>query len=159
MSQDFAGLWTDGRYFLQAEEQIAHTGIELFKMGNEGVPTVNAFVLNHIKTGECLGFDGRTGNAKDGQYYAKHLREKGATVKGCYDLVDAIWQDRPPVSAEPAWLLDICYAGQSREDKIAAMREKLSEEKAEWLILTGLDDIAWLLNIRGNDVAANPVVL
>ena len=91
VTQDFAGLWTDGRYFLQAEAQLADTGIELFKMGNEGVPTIEDYIVSHIEKGQCLGFDGRTVNARNGQDYVRRLSEKGASVNGRYDLVDEIW--------------------------------------------------------------------
>ena len=159
VTQDFAGLWTDGRYFLQAEAQLADTGIELFKMGNEGVPTIEDYIVSHIEKGQCLGFDGRTVNARNGQDYVRRLSEKGASVNGRYDLVDEIWTERPALSADPAWLLDIAYAGQSREDRIALIRQEMAEKKADWFVLTSLDDIAWLLNFRGNDVQDNPVVL
>ena len=76
VTQDFAGLWTDGRYFLQAEAQLADTGIELFKMGNEGVPTIEDYIVSHIEKGQCLGFDGRTVNARNGQDYVRRLSEK-----------------------------------------------------------------------------------
>ena len=81
---NFAGLWTDGRYFLQAEAQLADTGIELFKMGNEGVPTIEDYIVSHIEKGQCLGFDGRTVNARNGQDYVRRLSEKGASVNGRY---------------------------------------------------------------------------
>lgn len=159
VTQNFAGMWTDGRYFLQAEDQLQDTGIELFKMGNEGVPTVSEYIEAHIQAGQCLGFDGRTVNARDGQNYVKMLGEKGASVNGKYDLTGEIWAERPALSAEPAWLLDIRYAGESREDKIARIRKAMEDKAADWFVLTSLDDIAWLLNIRGNDVKDNPVVL
>ena len=89
--KDGAGLWTDGRYFLQAEAQLADTGIELFKMGNEGVPTIEDYIVSHIEKGQCLGFDGRTVNARNGQDYVRRLSEKGASVNGRYDLVDEIF--------------------------------------------------------------------
>ena len=135
------------------------TGIELFKMGNEGVPTIEEYIVSHIGEGQILGFDGRTVNARNGQEYVRKLSEKGASVNGRYDLVDEIWTERPELSAEPAWLLDIAYAGQSREDRIAIIRQAMAEKKADWFVLTSLDDIAWLLNFRGNDVQDNPVVL
>lgn len=159
VTQDAAGLWTDGRYFLQAEDQLQGTGIELFKMRNEGVPTVREYIESHIQAGQCLGFDGRTVDARSGQDYVKMLNEKGAVVNGKYDLVGEIWTDRPAISSEPAWLLDIRYAGEYREDRIAKIRGIMADKGADWFILTSLDDIAWLLNIRGNDVIDNPVVL
>ena len=159
VTQDTAGLWTDGRYFLQAEDQLKGSGIELFKMNNEGVPTVSEYIVDHIQEGQCLGFDGRTVNARSGQDYVRKLTEKGASVNGRYDLVGEIWTDRPVLSAEPAWLLDVRYAGESRENRIAKIRQVLADKGADWFVLTSLDDIAWLLNIRGNDVLDNPVVL
>lgn len=159
VTRDEAGLWTDGRYFLQAEDQLQRSGIELFRMRNEGVPTVREYIADHIQAGQCLGFDGRTVDARSGQDYVKLLGEKGASVNGQYDLVGEIWVDRPAISSEPAWLLDIRYAGESREDRIAKIRGIMADKGADWFILTSLDDIAWLLNIRGNDVMDNPVVL
>ena len=105
VTRDFAGLWTDGRYFLQAEAQLVDTGIELFKMGNEGVPTIEEYIVSHIGEGQSLGFDGRTVNARNGQEYVRKLSEKGASVNGRYDLVNEIWTERPELSAEPAWLM------------------------------------------------------
>lgn len=159
VTQDTAGLWTDGRYFLQAEAQLKGTGIELFRMNNEGVPTVSEYIAEHIQEGQCLGFDGRTVDARSGQEYVRCLTKKGASVNGRYDLVGEIWTDRPALSSEPAWLLDIRYAGESREDRIAKIRKILADKGADWFVLTSLDDIAWLLNVRGNDVMDNPVVL
>lgn len=159
VTRDEAGLWTDGRYFLQAEAQLKDSGIELFKMGMEGVPDVKTYIREHIKTGECLGFDGRTVNARDGQSYVEELGAVGAFVNGQHDLVGEIWTERPALSAEPAWLLDIRYAGESREARCEKIRGIMKEKGADWFVLTSLDDIAWLLNVRGNDVQDNPVVL
>ncbi len=159
VSPDYAGLWTDGRYFLQASQQLSGTGIELVKMGNEGVPLVEDYIVDHLGPGQCLGFDGRTIGARMGQGLARRLAEKGASVEGRYDLVGDIWTDRPPLSQEPAWLLDVAYAGKSREEKIALIRSEMVRKNADWLVITSLDDIGWLLNIRGNDVEDNPVLL
>ena len=159
VTQDFAGLWTDGRYFLQAEAQLAGTGIELFRAGNEGVPSLTAYMAGHIEEGQCLGFDGRTVGARVGQYYARMLEEKGARVDGRFDLIGEIWQDRPPLSDQAAWRLDLCYSGEPEADKLARVRRQMAEKGADWFVLSSLDDIAWLLNIRGHDVKCNPVVL
>jgi len=157
--QDMAGLWTDGRYFLQAEEQLKDTGITLYKMEEEGVPTVREFLVNKLEKGQTLGFDGRVVNAKEAEEFSTELEKKGAFI--CYeiDLVDKIWAERPELSKEPVMVLDVKYAGKSREEKIAEIRKKMEKENADTFILTSLDDIAWLLNIRGNDVKCNPVVL
>jgi Xaa-Pro aminopeptidase len=152
VSKDEAGLWTDGRYFLQAADQLKGSGVELFKMGEEGVPDVRTYICDHIQSGECLGFDGRTVNARAGQDYMKVLGEKGAAVNGKCDLVGEIWSDRPAMSCEPAWLLDIRYAGETREVRIEKIRQEMKKKGADWFVLTSLDDIAWLLNVRGNDV-------
>ena len=129
VTQDFAGLWTDGRYFLQAEAQLADTGIELFKMGNEGVPTIEDYIVSHIEKGQCLGFDGRTVNARNGQDYVRRLSEKGASVNGRYDLVDEIWTERPALSAEPCMAVGYCLCrpvqrGQNCPDPSGNGREE-----------------------------------
>ena len=159
VTQDAAGLWTDGRYFLQAEDQLQGTGITLFKMREEGVPTVREYITENIGEGQTLGFDGRTVNARDGAYYRAELSRKNAAVNPALDLVGQIWEDRPALSKAPAWLLDVKYSGKERAGKIEAIRKAVSCEGADTLVLTSLDDIAWLLNIRGGDIEDNPVVM
>lgn len=159
VTQERAGLWTDGRYFLQAAEQLKGSGIDLFPLDQEGVPNVVEFLTDSLKSGDRLGFDGRVVYAREAEELSQKLEKKGVSI--CYqiDLVDLIWEDRPPLSKEAVMILDIKYAGESREDKIAKIRQKMKMEGAELFLLTSLDDIAWLLNIRGNDVMCNPVVL
>ena len=159
VTQTEAGLWTDGRYFLQAEEQLRGTGITLFKMREEGVPTVQEYIADHVGEGETLGFDGRTVNARDGAYYKKVLAGKGAKVNPALDLVGEIWEERPALAKEAAWLLDIRYCGKARSEKIEEIRKAVAGEGADTLLLTSLDDIAWLMNFRGNDIEDNPVVM
>lgn len=159
VTQDMAGLWTDGRYFLQASEQLKGTGIDLFKMEQEGVPTVIEFLTDKLDSGDVLGFDGRVVDSNEAEELGKKLEAKGASI--CYemDLTDAIWENRPPLSKGAVMVLDVAYAGKSRNDKIAEIRQKMEKEGADLFLLTSLDDIAWLLNIRGSDVKCNPVVL
>lgn len=159
VTQDMAGLWTDGRYFLQAEEQLQGSGITLYKMEQEGVPTVVEFLTDLLGEGDVLGFDGRVVDSKEAEELNEKLEKKGASI--CYemDLVDWIWDQRPSLSKEAVMVLDVKYAGESREDKIARIRQEMKKEGADLFLLTSLDDIAWLLNIRGNDVKCNPVVL
>lgn len=159
VTQDMAGLWTDGRYFLQAGEQLAGSGIDLFKMGEPGVPTVHQFIVQKLKAGQVLGFDGRTVNAREAFALKEELEKKNASVVYELDLVDRVWVDRPALSAEPVTLLEEIYTGESRETRIARVRKVMEERGADLFVLASLDDIAWLLNIRGNDVAYNPVVL
>lgn len=159
VTQDMAGLWTDGRYFLQAAQQLRDTGIDLYKMGEEGVPKVHDFLVEKTAKGQVLGFDGRVVNAREAESLEKELAQKGASICHDIDLTDKIWLDRPALSKEPVMALDTIYAGEAREDRIARIRQKMEEEKADIFVLTSLDDIAWLLNIRGNDVKCSPVVL
>lgn len=154
-----AGLWTDGRYFIQAENQLKGSTIELYRMGQPGVPTVEEFIRDKVPEDGCLGFDGRVVNAELGIKLREQLEKKNAVIDASEDLADAIWTDRPALSKEPVFLLDIKWAGQSRADKLAEIRRIMEEKKAGSFILTSLDDIAWLFNIRGNDVVHNPVVL
>lgn len=154
-----AGLWTDGRYFIQAEGQLEGSGITLYRSGEEGVPTVDAFLKEKLPEGGCIGFDGRVVNAKTGAKYEKIAKEKGGSLFVGEDLVDHIWQERPKLSKKPFFLLEETYSGCSTADKIAKVREKMKEEGADIHILSSLYDIAWLLNIRGDDIAYVPVVL
>ena len=157
--QDMAGLWTDGRYFIQAAAQLEGTGVELFKMGEPGVPTVHEFLEEKLGDGMCLGFDGRTVNAKEAVELEKILGKKGAFLSVDYDLIGEVWDDRPALSCEPVMELDVKWAGESRADKCARIRKAMEEKGADAFVLTSLDDIAWLLNIRGGDVHCCPVVL
>ena len=157
--QDMAGLWTDGRYFIQAADQLRDTAIELFKSGEPGVPTVHQFLKDKLEEGMCLGFDGRTVSAREAEELQELLQEKHITFSVNDDLVGEIWEDRPALSCEPVMELDIRWAGKSRADKIAEIREQMKAKEADIFILTSLDDIAWLLNIRGNDIHCCPVVL
>ena len=157
--QDMAGLWTDGRYFIQAAAQLEGTGIDLFKMGEPGVPTIHQFLEEKLGEGMCLGFDGRTISAKEAAELSESLGKKGASLSGDYDLVGEVWEDRPALSCEPVMELDVKWAGESRADKCAKIRKAMEEKGADAFVLTSLDDIAWLLNIRGGDVHCCPVVL
>lgn len=156
---DKAILWTDGRYFIQAEKQLQGSTVELYKMGEEGVPTIKQFLEDYLHEGMCLGFDARVLSSRQGKEFGELAQEKGASVHWDEDLVDLIWADRPAMSCEPAWALDVSYVGKSREEKLAEVRKEMEEAGADVHILTTLDDIAWLFNIRGGDVECNPVVL
>jgi Xaa-Pro aminopeptidase len=159
ITQDMAGLWTDGRYFIQAAAQLEGSTVELFKMAEPGVPTVHEFLKNKLEQGQCLGFDGRTVSASEAQELADLLSGKNIRISCDGDLVGEIWTDRPALSCEPVMELEVRWAGKSRADKCAEIRQAMQEKKADVFVLTSLDDIAWLLNIRGGDVKCNPVVL
>lgn len=159
VTMDMAGLWTDGRYFLQAADQLAGTGIDLFKMGEEGVPTIHDFLVEKLTEGQCLGFDGRTVTKSFALSLKKDLEAKKVRIEYAHDVAGEVWEDRPALSAEPVMLLGEEYTGKSRAAKLADVRKVMEEKKADYFVLTSLDDIAWLLNIRGGDVECNPVVL
>lgn len=157
--EDWAGLWTDGRYFLQAEQELLGTDITLMRQGCQGVPSLEATLLERLHDGQCLAFDGRCVSIRTGQKLQKKLSTRGITMKTDLDLVGSIWTSRPALSTQPAWLLDINYAGESREKKLARVRAELKKYEAAVFLLTSLDEIAWLLNLRGGDIACTPVVL
>lgn len=159
ITMDEACLWVDGRYYVQAAAQLKDSTVTMMKMGQEGVPSLRAYLEDKMPEGGCLGFDGRVVNAAEGLALEEMLRERGARISYGEDLAGMIWQERPELSAEPAWVLDERYAGKSALDKIADVRGAMEKVHASVHVLTSLDDIAWLLNIRGNDILYNPVVL
>ncbi len=159
VGMDFAGLWTDGRYFLQAAEQLSGTGTELMKMGEEGVPTLVEYLEEHLKEGMTLGFDGRCVSAGFVEEVKEALGDRKVEIQYEKDLVGEIWEDRPALSKKPAWFLSDESCGLTRREKLADVRKAMQEKGAESLLLTSLDDIAWLFNMRGNDIDYNPVVL
>lgn len=159
ITMDQAGLWTDGRYFIQAAAQLANSEVELFKMGEENVPTVIEFIRDHLVQGGGLGFDGRVINARLGTELKELAEQKKASFHTSQDLVGMIWEERPAMPMEPVFLLEEQYTGESTTSKIKRVREKMKQSNADVHILTSLDDIAWMLNIRGNDILHFPVVL
>lgn len=156
---DKAGLWTDGRYFIQAAKQLEGTTIELYKMGVEGVPTINEFIAEELPENGTIGFDGRVVSLAEGNGYQAAAEKKHGKVSYDVDLVDKIWNDRPPMSTEPAFNLDIKYTGESTADKLKRIREKMTAFGADTHVITSLDDICWTLNFRGNDITYFPLVL
>lgn len=154
-----AGLWTDGRYFVQAEKQLEGSTVTLYRMAEEGVPSVEEFVKDKLPQGGCIGFDGRTVNGAWGEKFAAIAEEKGGSLSVGEDLIDLIWTDRPELSRAPLFILEEKYSGKSTAEKIQDVRAKMAEEGADVHILTSLCDIAWLLNIRGGDIQSVPVVL
>ena len=154
-----ARLWTDGRYFIQAAVQLEGTTVELMKMGEPGVPEMNAYIEEVLKEGETLGFDGRVVSVGEGEGYAAIARKKNAKVNYQVDLIDEIWEDRPVLSEEPAFNLDVKYAGETVASKLARIREEMKEAGTNVHVVSTIDDICWTLNIRGNDIDFFPLVL
>lgn len=159
ITKEKAGLWTDGRYFIQAEKELSGSGIDLFKMGEEGVPTVNEFVIENIQQDGILGFDGRLISAGEGLELKAELEKKNVIIKYDEDLIDSVWEDRPNLSEEKAFVLEEKYAGESFQSKINRIRNVMKENSATIHVVTTLDEVAWIFNIRGNDVSYTPVVL
>ena len=157
--QDKAALWTDGRYFIQAARQLQGSTIELMRSGQPDVPKIEEYLEKHLGEKAVIGFDGRTVTKRFVEMIGEKTDAKQITFDGSKDLVDAIWTDRPPLSKKPVWELHVKYAGKSREDKIKEVRTKMQEEKADQLLVTALDEIAWLFNLRGGDIAHTPVFL
>ena len=159
ISKDWAGMWTDGRYFIQAAKQMEGTTVELMKMREPGVPTIEEYLEEHLPENGVIGFDGRVVSMGEGLGYETIARKKNGGIVYEYDLVDQFWEDRPKLSEEPAFILEEKYAGESVADKLKRIREVMKEEGADIHILTTLDDICWTLNMRGNDIDFFPMVL
>lgn len=154
-----AGLWTDGRYFIQAAAQLEGSGITLFKAGQPDVPTIEAYITDVIPEGGTLGFDGRVVAMGQGQALKAALAAKNARIDYSEDLIDRIWEDRPALSTKPAFALGVEYTGESTADKLSRIREAMKKEGADVHILAALDDICWTTNLRGNDIEYFPLLL
>lgn len=159
ITQSEAGLWTDGRYFIQARKQLQDTTVKLFEMGTEGVPTVEEYIAQTLKEKDVLGFDGRVVNTMQGKRFAQLAGQKGASLYTKEDLIGKIWKDRPELSCCPVWVLEDRYSGETVESKLARVRKEMAKCGAKAHILSSLYDIAWLFNIRGDDIVNVPVVL
>lgn len=159
IGQEEAWLWTDGRYFIQAASQIEGSGFGLMKMGQEGVPTVMQYLGEKLQEGQCIGFDARVVNTNDAKEFAKIAAKKHGSLKTDRDLLDEVWTDRPALIHQPADVLKDEFNGEATASKLARVREQMEKEEAQYHIISTLDDIAWILNVRGNDIPHVPVVL
>ncbi|OON97925.1 MAG: peptidase M24 [Epulopiscium sp. Nele67-Bin005] len=159
VTQEEAILWTDGRYFIQAEQEIEGTELVLFRQGEKDVKTPKKYLEKVMPNGSKLGFDGRVINAKEGLDFEKVLSKKEVTISYNEDLVDLIWENRPELPKEKSFLLDVKYAGKSTSEKLVELRKEMKKKKSTSHILTTLDDIAWLYNFRGRDIKFSPVTL
>ncbi len=157
VGQEETCLWTDGRYFIQAEKELDGTGIFLQKMGEKDVPTIGEYLKEHIKEGENIGFDGKVVTAAFGRKLEQTLVDKKVVFSYEEDLANALWIDRPDFKQHDIIILDNNLFGKDTQDKIKEVREKMSEANVSALVLSKLDDIMWLFNIRGKDVECNPV--
>lgn len=154
-----AGLWTDSRYFLQAAQQLEGTKITLYKEMLPETPSIPLFLSMHLQNGDSVGIDGKMFSAKEVEGLQEALKRAGIILKSISDPIEQLWIDRPPIPKAPVFIHEMNYAGKSCTEKLTAIREKMSEAGAEALLLSALDEIAWALNLRGNDVHCNPVVV
>ena len=154
-----AGLWTDSRYFLQAARQLEGTCITLYKEMLPETPNIPEFLSAHLQEGDCVGIDGKMFSAEEVEHLQKELKKSGIRIKSIADPMQLLWTDRPAMPLAPAFVYDTKYAGMSFTEKLSAVRQAMEVAGADSLLLSALDEIAWLLNIRGNDVHCNPVVV
>lgn len=159
ITKDEAGLWTDGRYFIQAAQQLEGSGVKLFKMGEPGVPTVEEYIANAIPENGTLGFDGRVVAMGEGQALVEAVAPKNAKINYSEDLIDLIWKDRPALSEKPAFALGEEYTGENTASKLARIREAMKEHGATVHVIAALDDVCWTTNLRGDDIEYFPLLL
>jgi Xaa-Pro aminopeptidase len=159
ITQDFAGLWTDARYFVQANEQLAGSGFELVKLQTQHAPEYIGWLADRLEQGEVVAYDAKLISVALAQLLEQQLTPLGIQLATDRDLLDPIWHDRPELPTEPAYLLGEETSGQSTTEKLEALRTALKKQRADYHLISSLDDMAWLFNMRGSDVKCNPVVL
>lgn len=154
-----AGLWTDSRYFLQAEAQLEGTGIDLYKLMLQGTPSIAQFLSMELKEGDTVALNGLTYSVADAQNLESSLKKKGINLNCNLSLIDPIWKDRPCIPDSPIFEMPIELSGKSSEDKLLEINNMLHQAGADCTILSALDEVAWTCNIRGTDVSYNPVAI
>lgn len=156
---DKAGLWTDGRYFIQAANQLAGSGIDLMKQGQEDTPSIEEYIVTNLTQGSIVGFDGRVMNVNDANKYKQAFMMHDIKMVTDKDLVGRIWDDRPALPCTETFHYDEKYAGKSISDKLTQVREAMKGYNCRSHIVTKIDEIAWLYNLRAHDVPHFPVAL
>jgi len=159
VTREKAGLWTDSRYFLQAGIELKDTGIDLFKEGLPGTPTIEEWLVSELEKGNTVGIDAHVYAAQDAMQLAHKLNTKGLHLISDYDPFSVIWQDRPALPLNPVFELPVEYSGKSASAKIKEVCDTIAKYDADSMLIASLDTIAWLFNIRGNDVSYNPVAV
>ncbi|NCB32834.1 MAG: aminopeptidase P family protein, partial [Erysipelotrichia bacterium] len=158
VTEDFAGLWTDGRYFTQAEDELKGTGVKLMRLRQPGVPDPLQYLIDATPANGVLGFDGRVMSTANVRMLANALKKKNASIVLSEDLAGQVWgKDRPKMPEEKLYILEKKYTGEDAKTRIARVREVMKANNADALVLTALEDPCWLLNVRGNDIACTPV--
>jgi Xaa-Pro aminopeptidase len=156
---DQAGLWTDGRYHIQAATQLEGTGIDLYKAGLPGVPKLHDWLATTLPQGSVVGFDGQVFSAAQVREMKKSFELNSLALKTDVDLFSDIWTDRPALPSEPIIEHAVSFAGKSRAVKLSEVRDYMTEKGADYLLLSSLDDIAWLYNFRGSDLPCCPIAI
>lgn len=151
------GLWTDSRYYLQAADELKGSGLTLFKVGMPDTPDLLDYLYKNLKSGDKVGFDGASFAASDGKKFRAKLAEKNIEIVSDQDLIDQIWEDRPPIPENDIFVHEVKYAGKTRNEKFDEIRAKMKDFEAEYCLVNALDEVCWAFNIRGADVDFNPV--
>ncbi|MBU5428045.1 aminopeptidase P family protein [Tissierella pigra] len=159
ITQDEAILWTDGRYFIQAEKELEGSEYKLFKMRIPGYPTYSQWLNEKLKDGDTLGFDGEVFSQSSVESLEKEFEGKDIKFIDEYDLVGEIWEDRPSIPKGEAFIHEVKYTGKTGKEKIEEVRKEMEKQNIDYVLIGSLDDIAWIYNIRGKDVLNNPVVI
>ncbi|WMM24449.1 aminopeptidase P family protein [Tissierella sp. MB52-C2] len=159
ITQDEAILWTDGRYFIQAEKELEGSEYKLFKMRIPGYPTYSQWLNEKLKDGDTLGFDGEVFSQSSVESLEKEFKGKDIKFIDEYDLVGEIWEDRPSIPKGEAFIHEVKYTGKTGKEKIEEVRKEMEKQNIDYVLIGSLDDIAWTYNIRGKDVLHNPVVI
>jgi len=159
VTKDFAGLWTDSRYFIQAESQLQESGIELVKLKTPHTPEYIDWLNKNLNPNSVVGFDGKVFSVGIAQAMKTAFERKKIKIAADFDFISEIWTDRPEIPANEVFEHDVKYAGQNRIEKIATVRQKMNERNLDYHLLSSLDDIAWLFNLRGNDILYNPLFI
>lgn len=157
VTQDFAGLWTDGRYYLQAGQQLEGSGFEMMKLEGAATPEYLSWLAGALPTGARVGIDGRLFSVAQLRAMQRAFKKKSIGIEDGLDLIEDSWTDRPAVNATPIYEHEVKYAGKTRVEKLADIREEMKRREVTHYLVTALDDIGWMFNIRGNDVSYNPV--
>jgi Xaa-Pro aminopeptidase len=157
ITKNKAGLWTDSRYFLQAEEQLRSSGIDLYRTGLPETPAFSDWIVSELSPGDCVGIEGNVYEASEAKALIEFFTGKDLKVYTDFAPYDLLWENRPAIPNNPAFILSERFTGKSCREKIKEVVAEIKKNEADITILTALDTIAWLFNIRGNDVEYNPV--
>lgn len=157
VTQKDAILWTDGRYFVQAENELSSSDFELYKMNTPGYPNYSKWLKDNLKNGDTIGFQGDIFSQASFEEIVSKMEGKDLKFNGDIDLIGPLWEDRPKLKKGKVFVHDVKYAGKTSSEKLHQVREEMKKQSLDYHLLGSLDDIAWLFNIRGNDVEYNPV--